>query len=113
MRILASAVVSLSLFFCIDVCALGANVPVCSSEAPKPPLQYVKFFGNTIAARHLNKRLEFKPGSRANPRLIKAGRKNLELYLRSKGFSSARVIIAEGAKEGDVGVVYVINEGAQ
>lgn len=79
----------------------------------RPTIRYVKYVGNTIATRHLNKKTNLKPGDPLDAYAVDEGRRALQEYYQEKGFNKVNVQIIEGTKPKDRGVVYLINEGVK
>lgn len=74
-------------------------------------IAYVKFTGNHIGRRHLDKQTGLQPGQPLDAAQVRAGRDRLLAYYREKGFPRVAVSIREGTGKDDLGVVYQINEG--
>lgn len=79
----------------------------------RPTIKYVKYVGNTIRKRHLDKKANLKPGDPLDAYVVEEGRRNLQEYYQEKGFNKVSVYTIEGAKPKDRGVVYLINEGVK
>ncbi|MDW8037983.1 MAG: POTRA domain-containing protein [Thermoguttaceae bacterium] len=78
----------------------------------RPVLQYVKFVGNEkVRKKVLAEKAGIKPGDALDPFAVEEGRRKIEDYYRSHGFSNARVTIIEGNRPEDKGAIYLINEG--
>ena len=77
----------------------------------RPTLRYVKYVGNTVRKRTMEKQTGLKAGDSFDPNMVTEARRKLEEWYVSKGYSKARVTIIEGDKLGDAGVVFLINEG--
>jgi outer membrane protein insertion porin family len=77
----------------------------------RPTLRYVKYVGNTVRKRTVEKQTGLKSGDSLDPYMVTEARRKLEEWYVSKGYSKARVTIIEGDKLGDAGVVFLINEG--
>lgn len=84
----------------------------------RPVLRYVKFQGNQKSvtslwksSKSLLKEAGIKPGDALDPFAVEEGRRRLEDHYHEKGYSQARVTIAEGTATSDRGAIYVINEG--
>ncbi len=78
----------------------------------RPILQYVKFVGNEkVRKKVLAEKAGIKPGDALDPFAVEEGRRKIEDYYRSHGFSNARVSIIEGNRPEDKGAIYLINEG--
>jgi outer membrane protein insertion porin family len=93
---------------------VGANgLIVIFRVVERPTIQYVNYVGNTIKARHLNKKTNLKVGDPLDAFAVDEGRRNLLEYYQEKGFVKASAFVVEGAKPGDRGVVYLINEGVK
>ncbi|HVX59660.1 MAG TPA: POTRA domain-containing protein [Pirellulales bacterium] len=79
----------------------------------RPTIRYVKYVGNTIAKRHLDKKTKLKPGDPLDAYAVDEGRRALQEYYQEKGFNKVSVQIIEGTKPKDRGVVFLINEGVK
>lgn len=78
----------------------------------RPVLHYVKFVGNEkVRKKVLAEKAELKPGDAMDPFAVEEGRRKIEDYYHSHGFSNVRVTIIEGSKPDDKGAIYLINEG--
>jgi outer membrane protein insertion porin family len=102
------------LFVTIDT--LYQDVPagriVIFRVVERPLLAYVRYVGNKkIKEKTLAKETALKEGEAADPFAIEEARRAIEALYHQKGFSRARVSVAEGSKPGDRGAVFVINEG--
>ena len=88
------------------------GVVVIFQVAERPLLQEVIIVGNdTYPTSALKKEAELKVGDAADPFAVENGRRKIVDYYQKKGYSKVRVTILEGDKVGDLGAVYVINEG--
>ncbi|MBM4000622.1 MAG: hypothetical protein FJ297_13985 [Planctomycetes bacterium] len=77
-----------------------------------PTIRYVKFLGNRgLSDRGLLKQAGLKVGEPLNRFGVEEGRRKVEDYYRSKGFSHAQVDVFEGDQADHRGVVYLISEG--
>jgi len=78
----------------------------------RPTLDSVKYVGNEkIKRKQLSKEAGFKKGDPADPYAVEEGRRKLEEYYKTKGFSKVQVSIVEGNKPNDRRVIYLIDEG--
>jgi len=78
----------------------------------RPVLESVKYVGNSaIKRKTLAKQTKLKAGDPMDPYAVEEGRRTLEEYYQSKGFSKAQVSIVEGDKPSDRRAVYLIDEG--
>ncbi|HEY5315933.1 MAG TPA: POTRA domain-containing protein, partial [Pirellulales bacterium] len=77
----------------------------------RPTLRYVKYVGNTVRKRTVEKQTGLKSGDSLDPYMVTEARRKLEEWYVAKGYAKARVTIIEGDKLGDAGVVFLINEG--
>ena len=78
----------------------------------RPVLQYVKFVGNEkVRKKVLAEKAGLKPGDALDPFAVEEGRRKIEDYYRSHGFSNARVTIIEGNQPDDKGAIFLVNEG--
>jgi outer membrane protein insertion porin family len=87
------------------------GVVVVFQVLERPTLRYVKYVGASIRRTTLDKKSELKVGDSIDPYVVDEGRRKLEDYYLSKGFSKVRVTTIEGNKPGDRGAVFLINEG--
>ena len=100
----------------VDVKPYQQRVPggyrVIFEVVERPTLEQVQFVGNRkVSTKVLRKELDFKSGDALDPFAIEEGRRKLEEFYRGRGFSKARVSIAEGKTLNDRRVIYEINEG--
>ena len=78
----------------------------------RPTLDTVKYVGNEkIKRKQLSKEAGFKKGDPADPYSVEEGRRKIEEYYKTKGFSKVQVTIVEGNKPHDRRVIYLIDEG--
>jgi len=78
----------------------------------RPHLQYVKYVGNQkIKKKILIRESGLKVGDALDPYAVEEGRRAIEEFYHTHGFTKARVTIVEGTKTGDRGAVFLINEG--
>lgn len=78
----------------------------------RPYIQYIVYHGNRdISEKKLGKEHGMKVGDALNAFNVQEGRRKLEELYRHNGHPKADVLIREGDKPQDKGVVYVINEG--
>ncbi len=77
----------------------------------RPVLEYVRYFGNSVSERALNKETGLKKNDAFDPYAVREAARKIEAYYEGKGFSGVNVEIAEGDKPGDRGAVFLINEG--
>jgi outer membrane protein insertion porin family len=78
----------------------------------RPTLEYVKYVGNKdIGKKTLAKEAQIAEGDPLDPHAVEEARRKIEEYYRSKGFSKARITIAEGNNPTDPGAIFLINEG--
>ena len=88
------------------------GVVVIFQVAERPLLQDVIIVGNdTYLTSVLKKEAELKVGDAADPFAVENGRRKIEDYYQKKGYSKVRVTVLEGNKAGDLGAVFVVNEG--
>ncbi|HVC98175.1 MAG TPA: POTRA domain-containing protein [Pirellulales bacterium] len=76
-----------------------------------PTIKYLKFFGNTIKKRTLEKKVSLKVGDPLNASAVGEAKAKLLEYYQEKGYVRAKVEIIEGNKPKDRGVVFLVNEG--
>ena len=75
-------------------------------------LEYVKFVGcQKLSPKVLAKEVALKVGDPFDRYAAADGRRKLQEFYHSKGFPKVHITIDEGEREGDQGIVYVINEG--
>lgn len=77
----------------------------------RPMLHYVKYVGNKLKKRTLEKEAGIKPGDALDTFAVEEARRRLEDYYHSHGYPKARVTIVEGNKPSDRGTIFLINEG--
>jgi outer membrane protein insertion porin family len=86
-----------------------------------PKIEYVRFVGNhgsrwNIFAKGLsdyalNKEVGLKKGESLNVYAVEEARRRLENLYQEKGYAKAEVVVLEGDKSQDRGVVFLISEG--
>ena len=78
----------------------------------RPILDEVHYVGNRkIKDKVLQKEVDLKAGDAADPFAVEEGRRKIEQFYQSKGFSKVCVTVFEGNKPGDRRAIYLINEG--
>ncbi len=77
----------------------------------RPTLRYVRYVGNSVKKRTLDKQTNLHAGDSADPYMVTEAKRKLEEWYSSKGYGRVRITIIEGDKVGDRGAVFVINEG--
>ncbi len=78
----------------------------------RPAIQYVRYVGNRkVPERTLKKEIDVKVGDAQDPFALEEARSKLERFYQGRGYSGARVELAEGGKPDDRGAVFVIHEG--
>jgi len=78
----------------------------------RPRVKYVRHLGNRgMSEKKLNKEHGIKAGDPINAYTTEEGRRKIEDLYQRGGYPNAHVSIMEGDKQGDQGVVYLINEG--
>jgi outer membrane protein insertion porin family len=78
----------------------------------RPTLETIKYVGNhAIKRKQLAKQTGLKPGDPVDPYALEEGRRKLEEYYRSKGFSKVQITIIEGSRPSDRQAIYLIDEG--
>ena len=91
---------------------VDAGLRLTFEVAERPTLLYVKYLGNTkIREKRLAKETGLKPGGPVDPAAVEEGRERIEQYYHAKGYDDVRVGIVEGARPGDRGAIYKIEEG--
>lgn len=99
-----------------DVRALTQQVPggriVIFEVHERPVLESVKYVGNSaIKRKQLAKQTGLKAGDPMDPYAIEEGRRKIEEYYHSKGFSKVQVSVLEGKNPTDRRAIYLIDEG--
>ncbi|HWB10057.1 MAG TPA: POTRA domain-containing protein [Pirellulales bacterium] len=78
----------------------------------RPLIKYLRFYGNEkVKVRHLKKQSGLKVGDPWDPYIVEDARNKVEEYYREKGYNKIKVVIIEGNRKEDRGVVYLVNEG--
>jgi len=78
----------------------------------RPVLKEVLFVGNQkIKTKVLQKEIGLKAGDASDPFAVEEGRRRIEEFYHTRGFSKARVTVSEGTTPGDRRAVFLINEG--
>jgi outer membrane protein insertion porin family len=78
----------------------------------RPVLESVKYVGNEkIKRKQLVKETGLKAGDPMDPYAVEEGRRKIEEYYRSKGFSKVQVTLVEGSQPTDRRAIYLIDEG--
>jgi hypothetical protein len=100
----------------VQVSTIVENVPggkrVTFEILEKPIFQYVKYVGNeAIGKKTLAKETGLKASDPLDTYSVEEGRRKLIAYYQSQGFTKAGIVIAQGTKPNDRGVIYVIDEG--
>jgi outer membrane protein insertion porin family len=92
---------------------VGENgIIVIYNVVERPLIKYLRFFGNEkVKERHLRKQSGLKVGDPWDPYLVEDARSKVEEYYREKGYNKIKVVIIEGNRKEDRGVVYLVNEG--
>ncbi len=76
------------------------------------PIKYLKFFGNTIKKRTLEKKVDLiRVGDPLNAAAVSEAKAKLLEYYQEKGYFRAKIEIIEGNKPNDRGVKFVIDQG--
>ena len=76
-----------------------------------PTIGYVKYLGNrNISNKALSKQDGLSVGDPLSRFAVEEGRRKIEEYYHTKGFSKTQVTILEGDKPHDKGVMFIINE---
>lgn len=92
--------------------AVSDGVVVTFEVFEVPTMRYVKFLGNrAYSDKRLFQQAGLKVGDPLNHFAVQEGRRRIEEYYRSKGFSRAQVTVFEGDQPSDYGVIYIISEG--
>ncbi|HUY35909.1 MAG TPA: POTRA domain-containing protein [Pirellulales bacterium] len=76
-----------------------------------PTIKYVKYFGNTIKKRKLDKKVNLNVGDPFNAGAVDEAKTRLVEFYQEKGYIRVKVQVVEGNKPNDRGVVFLINEG--
>ena len=88
------------------------GVVVIFNVKERPIMRYLKFQGNEkIRVATLEKECALVVGKPVSPYDVEEGRKKLEMYYNSKGYTKAVIKTVQGEKSTDPGVIYQINEG--
>jgi outer membrane protein insertion porin family len=75
-------------------------------------IQYIRYVGNEkIRKKTLEKEALLRVGGAIDPSEVASAKERLEGFYRSKGFSRATVMVVQGLKMSDPGVIFQINEG--
>jgi outer membrane protein insertion porin family len=89
-----------------------AGVIVTFEVFERPTIRYIHFVGNRgIQDKPLSKQDGLDIGDPLNRYAVEEGRRKIEEFYRSKGYSNCQVFITEGAHPQDRGVKFAINEG--
>jgi outer membrane protein insertion porin family len=89
-----------------------AGVIVTYEVFERPRVQYVRHLGNRgMSEKKLNKEHGIKVGDAINAYTTEEGRRKIEELYHRGGYPNAQVTVMEGDKQGDKGVVYLVNEG--
>ena len=90
----------------------AGGVIVTYEVLERPRVQYVRHLGNRgMSEKKLNKEHGIKVGDAINAYTTEEGRRKIEDLYQRGGYPNAHISIMEGDKQGDKGVVYLINEG--
>jgi outer membrane protein insertion porin family len=80
----------------------------------RPLLDHVWYVGcDKVGKKALAEEIKLKAGDPADPLAVEEGRRKIEAYYQSKGYTRAQVVVKEGSKPEDRGVIYEIDEGTQ
>ncbi len=105
----------LSSGLCYDVRTYREDSPqgvIITYELFEQPLvQYVQFEGNKVRDNTLLKKSELAVGQPLSRYRVDEARRKLVEYYQGRGNAHVEVVIREGSKEGDKGIVFTINEG--
>lgn len=78
----------------------------------RPTIREVKYLGNyKYKTRALEKETGLTVGSPIDPYLVEEGRRKIEDYYKTRGYTQCRVRVLEGHRPGDHTVAYLIHEG--
>lgn len=77
----------------------------------QPTVQYIEFSGNKVREKTLLKKCELSVGQPLSRYRVEEAKRKLEEFYRGRGNSFVEVEIQEGTKDGDMGAVFVIDEG--
>jgi outer membrane protein insertion porin family len=78
----------------------------------RPTVRYIRYLGNrNISDKMLDKQDGLSIGDSLNRYAVEEGRRKIEEFYHSKGFSKTQVSILEGDEPQDRGAVFVIDEG--
>ena len=92
---------------------VGENgIIVIFNVVERPLIKYLRFYGNEkVKERHLRKQSGLKVGDPWDPYIVEDGRSKVEEYYREKGYNKIKIVIIEGNRKEDKGVVFLVNEG--
>jgi outer membrane protein insertion porin family len=76
-----------------------------------PTIKYVKYFGNTVKRRKLEKKVNLKVSDPLTAAAVEEAKARLVEYYQEKGYIRVKIEVIEGNKPNDRGVVFLINEG--
>jgi outer membrane protein insertion porin family len=91
----------------------GQGKVVVFEVSERPTIGYVKYVGNRISKKTLEKEAKLKTGDALDPFAIEEARRRIEAFYKKKGFPKANVSLFEGSRPTDEGVVFLINEGSK
>ncbi len=91
--------------------AATGGVIVIFQVVERQSLAYVKYVGNTVRLKSLEKQTNLKAGDPIDAFMISDAAGKLESWYHTKGFTKAKVTVIEGSKIGDRGAIFLINEG--
>ncbi len=78
----------------------------------RPTIQYIRYLGNRgISDRALRRQDGLQIGDPLNRFAVEEARRKIEEFYHTKGYSQAQILIQEGDKPEDQGVMFVVNEG--
>ncbi len=92
--------------------SVPGGVTVIFKVQERPVMRYLRFQGNgSIMIGTLEKECGLIPGKPFSPYDVEEGRKKIETFYNSKGYTRASVKTIQGDQKGDPGVIFLINPG--
>jgi len=91
----------------------GQGKVVVFEVSERPTIGHVKYVGNRISKKTLEKEAKLKTGDALDPFAVEEARRRIEAFYKKKGFPKANVSLFEGSRPTDEGVVFLINEGSK
>ncbi|MDO4629317.1 MAG: POTRA domain-containing protein, partial [Planctomycetia bacterium] len=92
--------------------SVPGGVIVIFKVQERPVMRYLRFQGNgSMMIGRLEKECGLVPGKPFSPYDVEEGRKKVETFYNSKGYTRASVKTIQGDQKGDPGVIYLVNPG--